>query len=109
LKRSSWGRLPKVSRWTTVAVRLSALTGQPGRFTSGMPGRKSVTLTAPVGLGKAAWMPPKAEQVPTQIVAMAPPQTSLAMSMADRPPTQQYTPLSFVGMAPSTIAIYLPL
>ncbi len=68
----------------------SALAGQADmliRFCT--PGTASATDKAPVGLGAAAGMPPKAAQVPTATVANAPPQTSRAMSSAARPPIVQ--------------------
>src|SRR6516162_6042650 len=91
------------------AVRFSALAGQADRFMRFFtPGTASATDNAPVGFGPAAGMPPKAAQVPTAIVAAAPPQTSRAMSSADLPPIVQYAPSAPVGIDPSTKATYLP-
>ena len=50
------------------------------------PGTASATDSAPVGLGRAAGMPPNDAQVPTAIVAAAPAQTSRAICKADLPP-----------------------
>ena len=46
--------------------------------------------------------------MPTATVASALPQTSLAMSYADLPPTVQYAPFAPVGIEPSTTAMYAP-
>ena len=72
------------------AVMFSALAGQADmliRFCT--PGAASATDKAPVGFGAAAGMPPKAAQVPTAMVAAAPPQTSRTISRAERPPIVQ--------------------
>ena len=45
--------------------------------------------TAPVGLGCAAWTPPKQAQVPTATTALAPSATSFKISKAVRPPILQ--------------------
>ncbi len=72
------------------AVMFSALAGQAERLTRFFsPGTASATPSAPVGLGAAAGRPPNAAHVPMAMVAAAPPHTSRAMSMAERPPTVQ--------------------
>jgi hypothetical protein len=53
------------------------------------PGTAAETLTAPVGFGAAAGIPPKQAQVPAATVARAFPQTSRAMSSAVLPPMVQ--------------------
>ncbi len=63
--------------------------GQALKLISRSPGMASLTPTAPVTPPTAAGMPPKEAQVPTAIVAKAFVQTSLAMSMAVRPPMVQ--------------------
>lgn len=54
-----------------------------------MPGTASLSATAPVGLGRAAGMPPNAAHVPTAMLAAAAPQTSRAICRADLPPIVQ--------------------
>ena len=53
------------------------------------PGTASATDKAPVGFGRAAGMPPNDAQVPTAMVAAAPPQISRAICRADLPPIVQ--------------------
>ena len=49
----------------------SAIGGQPEMLITGLSVMMSATGTAPVGLGLACGMPPKAAQVPTEITASA--------------------------------------
>src|SRR5579864_4963075 len=89
------------------AERFSTFAGQADRLMRlRTPGTASATLSAPVGFGAAAGIPPNAAHDPTAIVAAALPQTSRAMSIAARPPMVQYAPLAPVGIAPSTMQRY---
>ena len=54
-------------------------------------------------------MPPHDAHEPIAITARASAAHSLRISIAVFPPILQYTPLSFVGIAPSTTRMYLPL
>src|ERR1035441_7577371 len=91
-----------------VAVRLSALTGHPDRFTIGTPLTTSATATAPVGWGDARGIPPNAEQVPTLMIPAAPRAHVLRMSSAALPPMVQ-DPRMPVGTEAPTISRGPPL
>jgi hypothetical protein len=77
-------------------------------LTTGFPASTAPTPRAPVGFGSADGMPPHDAQDPIATTAPALPATSCTMSIAVRPPIMQYTPSSFVGIAPSTTQTYLP-
>src|SRR5512135_3479201 len=91
-----------------VAVRLSTLTGQPGRLIT-RPETTDPAPTAPVGPPDDPDTPPSKAQLPTAMVARAPAQTSRATSTNGRPPIMQNVPSAAVGVAPSTTAMYGPL
>ena len=64
-------------------VIASGIGGQPGMLMIGLSLMMSATETAPVGLGLALGMPPKAAQVPIEITAKASLQVSSRMARFD--------------------------
>src|SRR5580658_3587328 len=86
----------------------SGIGGHPETLIMGLSPTIAVTGHAPVGLGSARGMPPKAEQVPTHTIAAAPLAASRRVSTALRPPEAQYAPPAPVGTDPSITRTYLP-
>src|SRR5215467_6894425 len=92
----------------TTASSVYGFGGQPGKFTIGLPVRMESTPTAPVGFGSEDGTPPQDAHDPMAITAAALPPTSFKTSIAGFPPSSIYTPLSRVGIAPSTTSTNLP-
>jgi|GEM_PF-2788920 len=72
-----------------VPVVTSGMAGQPGMLMIGLSVMISETPRAPVGLGLALGMPPKAAQFPTAMIAAAPSAASRRTSRLLRPPIVQ--------------------
>src|ERR1700722_13681677 len=86
----------------------SGIGGHPDTLMMGLSPTIAVTGHAPVGLGSAKGIPPKAEHVPTHTMAAAPLAASRSVSTALRPPAVQYAPPAPVGTDSSTSSTYFP-
>ena len=100
--------MPKVRKCASTPVITTGIGGQPETLMIGLSLMMSDTATAPVGLGLAWGMPPKAAQVPTATIAAAPLAASFSMSRLLMPAMVEYTPPSLSGIEPSTTSRYLP-
>src|SRR5271165_5499760 len=108
LSASSSGSVPDAANCSTTPSSVYGLGGQPGRLMMVLSGIRSATPTAPVGSGSAEGMLPQEAQDPMAMIAAAFPATSSRTWKAGRPASFMYTPLSRVGIDPSTTQTYLP-
>src|ERR1700683_2562433 len=86
---SRYGTCPVETNCSSVPVITAGMGGQPDTLMMGLSPTMADTGQASVGLGSAKGIPPKAEQVPTQTMAVAPLAASRKVSTALRPPAVQ--------------------
>src|ERR1700679_769223 len=83
------GTFPVVTNCSIVSVITSGMGGQPETLMIGLPETMALTGHASVGFGSANGIPPKEEQVPTQMMAADPLAASRSVSTALLPPAVQ--------------------
>ena len=98
--RSHSGARSNVRMYMMTAVITSPMGGQPGTLMTVRSVRISRMPTAPVGLGRAAWMEPKYAHEPTARIWEAFSAQWRSMFSTVSPATVQYTPPSLTGTEP---------